>query len=169
LAADSAFEVRGAAMKWLAFFGNFDGRISRKTFWLASIAVFVIQLLIAVIAAVTAAAMANEAAGDLAIDIVFFIFLYPQFVIAVKRGHDRNISTWVIGAAFILLALFDALRFAGWLRTNPDQNTFSTANLISFAFILIVGVISLALLVELGFRRGTTGPNRYGLDPLAKA
>jgi uncharacterized membrane protein YhaH (DUF805 family) len=110
---------------------------------------------------------ANEAAGDMAMDIVLFIFLYPQFVISVKRGHDRNISTWVISAAYILLALFDTLRFAGWLRTNPNQNTFSTANLMSFAFIVIVGVVSLALLIELGFRRGTPGPNRYGPDPLA--
>jgi uncharacterized membrane protein YhaH (DUF805 family) len=156
-------------MKWISFFGNFDGRISRKTFWLASIAVFVVQIVIAVIAAVTAEGMANEAAGDMAMDIVLFIFLYPQFVISVKRGHDRNISTSVISAAFVLLALFDVLRFAGWLRTHPNQNTFSAANLISFAFILIVGVISLALLVELGFRRGTSGPNRYGRDPLAKA
>ena len=154
-------------MKWIGFFANFDGRISRKRFWLALIAIFVIQIVIAAIAAATAEQMANEAAGDMAMDIVLFIFLYPQFVISVKRGHDRNISTWVISAAYILLALFDTLRFAGWLRTNPNQNTFSTANLMSFAFIVIVGVVSLALLIELGFRRGTPGPNRYGPDPLA--
>jgi uncharacterized membrane protein YhaH (DUF805 family) len=156
-------------MKWISFFGNFDGRISRKTFWLTGIVVFIVQILIAVVASVAAAAMANEAAGDTAMDIVLFVFLYPQFVISVKRGHDRNISTWVIGAAYILLALFDALRFAGWLRTPLNQNTFSSANLMSFVFILIVGVVSLALLVELGFRRGTVGPNSYGPDPLAKA
>jgi uncharacterized membrane protein YhaH (DUF805 family) len=114
---------------------------------------------------VAAEAIANEAAGDMAMDIVLFVFLYPQFVISMKRGHDRNVSTWVIGVAYILLALFDVLRFAGWLRTHPNQNT----NLISFAFIVIVGVVSLALLIELGFRRGTPGPNRYGPDPLAKA
>jgi uncharacterized membrane protein YhaH (DUF805 family) len=28
-------------------------------------------------------------------------------------------------------------------------------------------VLGLALLIELGFRRGTIGPNRYGPDPLA--
>jgi uncharacterized membrane protein YhaH (DUF805 family) len=154
-------------MKWISFFGNFDGRISRKTFWLAGIVVFIIQILIAVVAAVAAEAMANEAAGDMAMDVVLFVFLYPQFVISVKRGHDRSISTWVISAAFVLLALFDVLRFAGWLRTHPNQNTLSAANLISFAFIVIVGVVSLALLIELGFRRGTPGANRYGPDPLA--
>jgi uncharacterized membrane protein YhaH (DUF805 family) len=156
-------------MEWISFFGNFDGRISRKTFWLTGIVVFIIQFLIAVVAAVAAEAMASETAGDTAMDIVLFVFLYPQFVISVKRGHDRNISTWVIGVAYVLLALFDVLRFAGWLRTPLNQNTFSSANLMSFAFILIVGVVSLALLVELGFRRGTVGPNSYGPDPLAKA
>jgi uncharacterized membrane protein YhaH (DUF805 family) len=156
-------------MKWISFFGNFDGRISRKTFWLTGIVVFIIQILFAVIAAVATEAMANEGAGDMAMDIVLFVFLYPQFIISVKRGHDRNISTWMIGAAYILLALFDVLRFAGWLRAHPNQNTWSAANLISFGFIVIVGVVSLALLIELGFRRGTVGPNRYGPDPLAKA
>jgi uncharacterized membrane protein YhaH (DUF805 family) len=151
-------------MKWILFFSNFDGRISRKTFWLTGLAVFIGQILIAVVVAVASEAMANEAAGDMAMDIVLFIFLYPQFVISVKRGHDRGISTWVIGIAYVLLALFDVTRFAGWLQTNPNQNTLSSASLISFAFILIVGVVSLALIIELGFRRGTPGPNRYGPD-----
>jgi uncharacterized membrane protein YhaH (DUF805 family) len=155
-------------MKWIRFFANFDGRISRKTFWLASIAVLVIELLIAAAAAATAEEFADEATGDLAMDIVLFAFLYPQFAISVKRGHDRNISTWVIGAWYVALAMSDILRCFGWLRSSPNQNVLSSANLISFAFIMIAGIISLALLIELGFRRGTRGPNRYGPDPLAK-
>jgi uncharacterized membrane protein YhaH (DUF805 family) len=155
-------------MKWVRFFTNFDGRITRKTFWLASIAVLVIELLIAAAAAATAEEFADEATGDLATDIVLFAFLYPQFAISVKRGHDRNISTWVIGAWYVVLAMSDILRFFGWLQSSPNQNVFSSANLISFAFIMIAGIISLALLIELGFRRGTRGPNRYGPDPLAK-
>jgi uncharacterized membrane protein YhaH (DUF805 family) len=35
-------------------------------------------------------------------------------------------------------------------------------------FIFVVGIVSLALLIELGFRRGTRGSNRFGPDPLAK-
>ena len=155
-------------MKWIRFFANFDGRISRKTFWLASISVLVIEVLIAAAAAATAEEFADEATGDLAMDIVLFAFLYPQFAISVKRGHDRNISTWVIGAWYVVLAMSDILRFFGWLRSSPNQNVLSSANLISFAFIMIAGIISLALLIELGFRRGTRGPNRYGPDPLAK-
>jgi uncharacterized membrane protein YhaH (DUF805 family) len=156
-------------MKWIRFFGNFDGRITRRTFWLASIAVFAIEILIAAVAAATTEEFADEAAGDLAMDIVLFASLYPQFVISVKRGHDRNISTWVIGAWYVVLAIFDVLCFLGWLQTRPNQNVFSTANLFSFAYLMIAGIISLALLIELGFRRGTRGSNRYGPDPLAKS
>jgi len=158
-----------AAMKWIGFFDNFEGRIARKTFWLASVVVFVIEVIIAAIAAATVEEFAGEGAGDLTMDFVLFFFLYPQFIISLKRGHDRNISTWVIVVWYIVLALFDVFRFAGWLRTNPNQNVFSIENLVAFVFIMIAGVISLALLIELGFRRGTYGPNRYGADPLAKA
>ena len=37
----------------------------------------------------------------------------------------------------------------------------------SFAILVPFGVFGIALLVELGFRRGTVGPNQYGPDPLA--
>jgi uncharacterized membrane protein YhaH (DUF805 family) len=154
-------------MKWIRFFTNFEGRITRKTFWLASIAVFVIELVIVAIAAGVVEEFTNEAAGDLTMDIGVFAFLYPQFVISLKRGHDRNISTWVIGAWYVVLATFDVLRFAG--QTRPNQNVFSTANLLLFVFIMLSGIITLAFFIELGFRRGTRGPNRYGPDPLAKS
>jgi uncharacterized membrane protein YhaH (DUF805 family) len=37
---------------------------------------------------------------------------------------------------------------------------------VSLAIVVPYGVFALALLVELGFRRGTVGPNQYGPDPL---
>ena len=58
---------------------------------------------------------------------------------------------------------------SSWLA-DPDQlNVFSSANLLLFAYTMIAGIISLALLIELCFRRGVNGPNRYGTDPLVKA
>jgi uncharacterized membrane protein YhaH (DUF805 family) len=111
----------------------------------------------------------NEAASHTAADIVMFLFLFPQFVIAVKRAHDRNISTWVVSAWLLLLATTDVLDFFGWLPTRIDLNVFSQANLLLFVYTTIAGIVSLALLIELCFRRGTNGPNRYGPDPLAKA
>ena len=155
-------------MRWIYFFGNFDGRISRKTFWLATLVLFVVEVLLATIADMTASGLANEAAGDVAGDIVLLVFLYPQFVISVKRGHDRNIATWVIVACYALVAVSDALNLLGLLETRMNLKVLSTANVFSFAVITIVGIVSLALLIELGFRRGTPGPNRYGPDPLER-
>jgi hypothetical protein len=55
------------------------------------------------------------------------------------------------------------------LPTRLNLNAFSSANLLSFAHIMVAGIMILALLIELCFRRGTKGPSRYGPDPLAKA
>jgi uncharacterized membrane protein YhaH (DUF805 family) len=49
------------------------------------------------------------------------------------------------------------------LRTIPVP----TAIFLGFACALIAGIISLWMLIELGFLRGTIGPNRYGPDPLS--
>jgi hypothetical protein len=85
------------------------------------------------------------------------------------RPHDRNISVWAISAWLMLLAITDVLDLFGWLPNLINLNVFSSANLLLFAYTMIAGIISLAMLIELCFRRGINGPNRYGTDPLAKA
>ena len=82
--------------------------------------------------------------------------------IAVKRLHDRNqpaVYVWLLVAAFAVALLGDLfgffddparLSFAGWIA------------------IIFVGIVGLAFLVELGFRRGTPGPNQYGPGPLER-
>jgi uncharacterized membrane protein YhaH (DUF805 family) len=159
----------GAAMKWIYFFGSFDGRIGRKTFWLTSIAIFAAELIAAFVGALIIALLSGDweaKAGDRWIDAVFLVFLYPQFIIDVKRGHDRNIPTWVIGVFYAALVADYFLVEFGWLVEWPDQNVTSSVNVVSFIVVILLGIFALAFLVELGFRKGTTGPNRYGLDPL---
>jgi uncharacterized membrane protein YhaH (DUF805 family) len=155
-------------MRWIYFFGKFDGRISRKTFWLATLALFVIEVLLATVADMIASELANESAGDVAGDIILLVFLYPQFVIAAKRGHDRNIATWVIGSCYALFAVSNVLDMLGWLETRLNLKVFSTANVFSFAVLMFTGIVGLAILIELGLRKGTPGPNQYGPDPLEK-
>ena len=69
---------------------------------------------------------------------------------------------------YAVLMAYQLLVFAGWSNINPDPSVFSLRPLFAIMFVLIVGVIGLAVLIELGFRRGTPGPNRYGPDPLEK-
>ena len=156
-------------MKWIYFFGRFDGRIGRKTFWLTSIAIFAAELVAAFVGALIIASLSGDweaKAGDRWIDAVFLIFLYPQFIIDVKRGHDRNIPIWVIGVFYAALVAHYFLVELGWLMELPNQNVMSSVNVVSFIVAILLGIFGFALLVELGFRKGTTGPNRYGPDPL---
>jgi uncharacterized membrane protein YhaH (DUF805 family) len=81
----------------------------------------------------------SKAAGHTAADIVMFLFLVPQFLIAVKRAHDRNISTWVVSGWLVMLATTD---FFGWLPTRINLNVFSPPNLLLFAYTMIAGIIS---------------------------
>jgi uncharacterized membrane protein YhaH (DUF805 family) len=156
-------------MKWIYFFGSFDGRIGRKTFWRTSIAILAAELVAGFVGALIIALLSEDweaKAGDRWIDAVFLIFLYPKFIIDVKRGHDRNISTWAIGVFYAALAADYFLVEFGWLTDLPNQNMTSSVNVVSFIVVILLGFFALSFLVELGFRKGTMGPNRYGPDPL---
>jgi uncharacterized membrane protein YhaH (DUF805 family) len=93
--------------------------------------------------------------------IVSLAFAYPDFAVFAKRGHDRNIPPQVIGAFFLLSVTMDFLVVIG-LGGASDQPS---------SLLVVLGVpwmlFAAALLIELGMRPGTIGPNRYGSDPLA--
>jgi len=50
-----------------------------------------------------------------------------------------------------------------------DQRIYS---LVALAFVLVfitsVGLVTIVMLIKLGFRRATRGSNKYGPDPLVK-
>jgi uncharacterized membrane protein YhaH (DUF805 family) len=140
-------------MDWLYLFNGFDGRISRKPFWIAMAVLTVVELI--------GHFVAEELQGDRLSAIVDLAFTYPELAVAVKRGHDRNLPLWLIGAFFAASALLDLLTVLGWAGTAEEPSAISLIIALPFT------IFGIALLVELGFRRGTTGPNPYGPDPLA--
>ncbi len=142
-------------MDWLYLFNGFDGRISRKPFWIAMAVLTVAELI--------GHFIAEELQGDRLSAIVDLAFTYPEFAVAVKRGHDRNLPLWLIGAFFAASALLDLLTVLGWAGTAEQPSAISLLIALPFT------IFGIALLVELGFRRGTPGANQYGPDPLAKA
>src|SRR6516162_11467746 len=100
-------------MKWIRFFGNFEGRIPRKTFWLANIAVFLIEVIVTALVAAAVDELAGETAGDVATHILTLAFFYPQFVIALKRAHDLDMPKQIIYAWYVALAVnYGVIRFA---------------------------------------------------------
>jgi uncharacterized membrane protein YhaH (DUF805 family) len=141
-------------MDWAYLFNSFDGRISRQTFWTA--------MVVLLIAEIFAHIIAEAIQGDRLSAIVDLAFTYPEFAIAAKRGHDREMPLWLLIIFFGAGAVLDLLTVLELGGTDEEPSMLSIFIAVPFT------VLGLALLIELGFRRGTVGPNQYGPDPLAQ-
>jgi uncharacterized membrane protein YhaH (DUF805 family) len=136
---------------WHYLLTSFDGRISRQPFWIAFGCVVAVELL--------ALAIAYRIEGERLAAIVDLAVAYPEFAIAAKRGHDRNVPTWVPGLFFGLAIVIDFFVVLGVQLTDQRSASF-------YLFVLPVSIFGVALLLDFGFRKGTPGPNRFGPDPL---
>jgi len=86
------------------------------------------------------------------------VFIFRMWILVaatIKRLHDRNRSGWWIMALCIAPPLLD--------KIGNGLDDWGVLDL----FPLIASLLSLWGVVELGFLRGTGGPNRFGADPLA--
>jgi uncharacterized membrane protein YhaH (DUF805 family) len=139
---------------------SFQGRLNRQPWWIVTIILVVI--LIVLVGALIAVAGLAVVSGDLAalgLTGIILIILYIPVIwiglaLGAKRLHDRNKSAWWLLLFYALPMVLNAIP-AG----EGGKMILSLAGL----------AISIWALVELGFLRGTTGPNNYGPDPLATA
>ena len=158
---------------------GFSGRANRGKFWLA-VVLWIIFWSIAVPVCVLAAIiilglhlpdislphdeliaryvrLAFDYLGLLIVFIAFTVVSWiSAFAVGVKRLHDRDKSGWWI------LLFYLAPSVLGSIANTSEQAV------VSFVFGLASFVISIWGLVELGFLRGTVGPNPYGPDPLQR-
>src|SRR5271163_2712163 len=140
-------------MDWAYLLTSFDGRIGRKSFWIAMAALTVAEIFGHI--------LAEEIQGDRLSAIVDLAYTYPEFAVAVKRAHDRNMSLWLLIAFFGAGALLDLLTVLELTGTDDQPSILSLLIALPFT------VLGLALLFELGFRKGTPGPNQNDPEPLA--
>jgi uncharacterized membrane protein YhaH (DUF805 family) len=153
-------------MDWIYLFTSFGGRISRRPFWIGcgivAAVIFASELLAYVVEGEPLSSIKDLelAGGDRSSSLVDLVFTYPQFALAVKRANDRDLSPSVVGLFFAINVALDL--FTLWNGAIDMDNSLNQIIVIPFALFLVI------LIVELGFRRGTDGPNRFGPDPLAR-
>ncbi len=136
-------------------FTRVEGRIPRQTYWLGIVAITVIGLptiaLAAFLGGGTAGAIAN------------LFFLWCGFALSAKRAQDRNRHYLFIAGYFALVAILTNLS-ASQSKTMGRMASEPSPLLVVVSLLFIAYVIF--LFIELGLRRGTVGPNKYGPDPL---
>lgn len=140
-------------MDFKYLFTNLDGRINRKPYWLAALALFVVSLV--------AQGAVYFAAGMQVMLIFGLLFFYPGFALAVKRAHDRNRPTWLVILFFGLLVIMQLMQIAGIHETDAGEpsGVFQAASFVFLAF-------AIYSFIDWGLLKGTNGPNQYGPDPL---
>jgi uncharacterized membrane protein YhaH (DUF805 family) len=142
-------------MDWAYLLNSFEGRISRRTFWIA--------MAVLVVAEIVGHFVAEALQGERLSAIVDLAFTYPEFAIAAKRAHDRDLPIWILIVFFGGGALLDFFTVLGLAGSNEEPSVLSLIIAVPFTVMLV------ALMIELGFRRGTIGPNRHGPDPVTSS
>jgi uncharacterized membrane protein YhaH (DUF805 family) len=147
---------------------NFRGRIKRGTWWLWSIlAAIGFMVALVIVAMLTlgsdadqweAQVLENELAAVAVLALVA-IGTWITLALGAKRLHDRNRRGFWVAIPFVIAILISGLEEIGLGGTQGESS-----NSVLFLSFISVG-FSLWLLIELGFLRGTHGPNRFGSDP----
>ena len=139
-------------MNWFYLFTAVHGRITREWFWIGIGVLILVEFVTGQIA--------QQIQGDKLSSLVGLALDYPEFAVAVKRANDRNLSAWTVASFFIVDGLSGLL---GLMSSGdalaPDS---SIASVLAYVWLAVLVV----LIADLGFRRGTVGPNRFGPDPL---
>ena len=136
------------------------GRIPRYRWWIGTLAVSAFVLFVfLLLSAIFGAGFVRSANGRAALFVLQLVWLYPYYCLAGKRFQDRakpaNFALIWIGPQLLSLLL-------------DNSGLTGVPNLVAYAFATFNFVVGMWFLVELGFLRGTVGPNRYGPDPVER-
>lgn len=142
-------------MNPIQLFTNVEGRIPRQTYWLGILAITVVGLP----TILAAAALGGGTAGAIA----NLFFLWCGFALSVKRAQDRDRHYLFVAAYFALVAIVTNLS-ASQSKMMGKMAADQSPLLVIVSLVFLVYVVF--LFVDLGLRRGTVGPNKYGPDPI---
>ncbi|EGR0301460.1 DUF805 domain-containing protein [Vibrio parahaemolyticus] len=131
---------------------SFHGRIDRKTYWIWNVIYY-----ISIIGFGAGISKLFPAFSYLLLPIFLLVLLIPDLAITTKRWHDRDKSIYWLGFNIPLV-----IGRIATPMTSPMAQEPSTPQLFIASISLICG---LWILIECGFLKGTSGPNKYGSEP----
>ncbi|MFC6487931.1 DUF805 domain-containing protein [Nitratireductor sp. GCM10026969] len=155
---------------------TFEGRISRSKLWIGVLYLIILSAIFYAIlypffgtAIFTSPYSDGLTARALASLITTALFAWPSTAIAVKRLRDRNRPLWFVAIfwAPTVITILAQLAGIGFERMQAQGEVIMVPNMLGMTISLLGLPVALWALVELGFLKGTVGPNPHGPDPLA--
>ena len=153
-------------MSILQLFFGFAGRIPRRTFifrFLGLLALnFALTYLLLPLFDLSVQTYLNDTSlNSWKLDtIVSGIFFWPDLAIAYKRLHDLGISGKIYGVFSLLCLLFFFASSQGVFTNDPLDNN------VALICLLTLGLILLAFLAVMIFKKGQPHDNRWGPAPV---
>lgn len=139
----------GRGQLWKLLF-DFDGRISRTSYWIAWLAQIIVSILLVPIFMLLGWIPLLPIVLML---IVWLLMLNASIAVGRKRLHDRGKSGWWLLVFLGVPIVLEVLQ--RWVIRDVA------------GLELVTLAIFVWMIVELGCLQGTVGPNAYGPDPLA--
>ena len=160
----------------LSIFTGFSGRINRAKWWLGSLVLVVLSLVVyGVLANVFALSPPTDVTqlGSIMRALAFMqivivaIIGYPMTAMWIKRLNDRDRSQYLAFVFWVPIILLVLGNLFGLTLAMTDTGVIMSSGL---GFVLHIACLAALLwaLIEMGLLKGTEGPNPHGLDPLAK-
>ena len=144
------------------------GRISRKQWWIGSLILIAVNIALYLILGLIGL---GGLLGWLSL-IIYAIYFYPAWCIGLKRRQDRDND----GTDFkIMMGIYAILTIAQAFGIGMSPADLGNGMIIMqpagwmMIVQLVVAAFGIYMLVQLGFLKGTPGPNTYGPDPLGYA
>jgi len=143
-----------------------EGRIGRQQWWIGIVVLIVISIVASIVLSILSFGNATVMAWfGLLINLAL---IWPSYCVGVKRRHDRDnngTDLKILIAGSVLLNLLTATGI-GSSMTDMGGVMMPVPSIWLGALNLIFAIFAIYMLVQLGFLKGTTGPNSYGPDPL---
>ena len=151
-------------MKLQKILFSLQGRIGRRIYWLAILALIGALLVLTFAPFLLDSEDAAVFMVALTSNFIWLLSLWPMVALGSKRLHDRNKNGWWLLVFWLLPFVLFSVGFSIVLFDDPRtgrSGDFLTGSIV----ILCEFPPALWGIIELGILPGTRGPNLYGADP----